>query len=119
MFVFWKLNLHEKRYESEGNGFFAPSFDFAVSWKDGFDFGFQGVEVFNDVFGEDFVCYQNVTHLTSPLWTCEAAFGALVESAEFAAFAVTFDLDFAAVWALEFCGVAAWWNGFAAACTCD
>ena len=49
------------------------------------------------------------------LWSCEAAFGAFVGSAEFAAFAVAFDLDFAAVGALEFGGFAAGWDGFAAA----
>jgi hypothetical protein len=53
------------------------------------------------------------------LGSCEAAFWAFVESAELAAFAVAFDLDFAAVWALEFCGFAAWRDWFAAACARD
>jgi len=49
----------------------------------------------------------------------EPAFGALVESAELAAFSVAFNLDFAAVWALELCGFAAGRDGFSAACACD
>jgi hypothetical protein len=53
----------------------------------------------------------------SPLWSCESAFRAFVQAAEFAAFFVAFDLDFSAVGALEFCGFAAWRNWFAAACT--
>ena len=53
------------------------------------------------------------------LGSCEAAFGAFVGASEFAAFAVAFDLDFAAVGAEEFCGFAAWGDGFAAACACD
>ena len=52
------------------------------------------------------------------LWSCEAAFGAFVGSAEFSAFAVAFYLDFSAVWAEEFCAFGAWWDGFAAACAC-
>jgi len=55
----------------------------------------------------------------SPLWSGKAASGALVGSAEFAAFAVAFDLDFAAVWAWELGGFAAWGYWFAAACACD
>jgi len=55
----------------------------------------------------------------SLLWSLESAFGAFVESAEFAAFAVSFNLDFAAVWALELGGFAARRNWFTAACTCD
>jgi hypothetical protein len=51
----------------------------------------------------------------SPLWSGEAAFGAFVGSAEFAAFAIAFYLDFAAVGAEEFGGFAAWGDGFAAA----
>jgi hypothetical protein len=50
------------------------------------------------------------------LWSCEAAFGAFVWSAEFAAFSVSFHLDFAAVGAKELGGFGSWWNGFAAAC---
>ena len=49
------------------------------------------------------------------LWSGEAAFGAFVRSAEFAAFAIAFDLDFAAVGAEEFGCFAAWGDGFAAA----
>jgi hypothetical protein len=52
------------------------------------------------------------------LWSCEAAFGAFVGSAEFAAFAVAFDLDFSAVWAEEFGGFRSWGDGFAAAGAC-
>ena len=50
------------------------------------------------------------------LWSYEATFGAFVRSAEFAAFAVAFDLDVAAAWTHEFCGFGAGWDGFAAAC---
>jgi hypothetical protein len=55
----------------------------------------------------------------SPLWSGEAASWAFVGSAELAAFAVTFNLDFAAVWAWEFGSFAAWGDWFAAACACD
>ena len=55
VFVFWKLNLNEKGFESEGNWFFTPAFDLAVSGEDRFNLGFEGVEVFDDVFWEDFV----------------------------------------------------------------
>jgi hypothetical protein len=53
------------------------------------------------------------------LGSCEAAFWTFVETAEFAAFAVAFYLDFSTVGTLEFGGFAAWRDGFAAACACD
>jgi hypothetical protein len=53
------------------------------------------------------------------LWSGEAAFGALVGSAEFTAFAISFDLDFAAVGAWELGCFSAWRDGFAAACAGD
>ncbi len=37
------------------------------------------------------------------LWSCEAAFWAFVVASEFAAFFASFDLDFSAAWAWEFC----------------
>ncbi len=54
----------------------------------------------------------------SPLGSCEAAFGAFVGSAEFAAFSIAFDLDFAAVGAGEFGGFGSGGDGFSAACAC-
>ena len=53
------------------------------------------------------------------LWSYEATFGAFVCSAEFATFAVAFDLDVAAAGTHEFRGFRAWWDGLAAACACD
>ena len=52
------------------------------------------------------------------LWSTKAAFGAFVGASEFAAFAVAFDLDFAAVGAGELGGFSAWGYGFAAARAC-
>jgi hypothetical protein len=48
----------------------------------------------------------------------KTAFGAFIEAAEFSAFSVSFNLDFSAVWAKEFCGFAAWRDWFSAAGTC-
>jgi hypothetical protein len=54
-----------------------------------------------------------------PLWSLETAFGAFIEATEFAAFAVAFHLDFAAVGAKELCGFAARRNWFTAASACN
>ncbi len=119
VFVLWKLNLDKERFEAECDRFFSPTLDLAVCRKFSFDFCFEAVKVFDYVFWKDFVGYKDMSHCAFTLWPLEAAFGAFVESAEFAAFAVTLDLDFAAVWAQKFCGFAARRNGFAAARACN
>jgi len=120
VFVFGKLDLHEQGDEAKCYGFFAISHDFGAFWHEGLDFCFVGGEVFDYVFGEDFVGYNYVAHAFTPLlWSGEAAFGAFVWSTEFAAFTVAFDLDFAAVGAGEFCGFCSWRDGFSATCAGD
>jgi hypothetical protein len=81
--------------------------------------GFETIKIWHDVFWKDLVGYKYATHMVRLLWSTKAAFGAFVEATEFAAFSVSFNLDFTALWAQEFCGFAAWRDWFSATCTCD
>jgi len=57
--VFGEFDLYEEGFESECYGFFAVSGDFAEVGEFFGDFGFEGFEVVDYVFGVDFVGYND------------------------------------------------------------
>ena len=67
MLVFGELDLNKECDEAECDGVFAVSHEFRGFRHEGLDLAFEGGEVFDYVFGENFVGYDDVAHVCSPM----------------------------------------------------
>jgi len=67
VFVFGELDLNKECDEAKCDGVFAVSHELRAFRHESLDLAFEGGEVFDYVFGENFVCYDNVAHACSPM----------------------------------------------------
>ncbi len=64
--ILGKLELDQKCNSPKRHGFLAIAHNFRGCGCAGFDFGFDGVKVFDDVFGKNLIGYYNMAHEVSP-----------------------------------------------------